>query len=64
MATFTPQIQLREKPLVPADSALLFIDCQNYNCHKDGAEYSNGNGGKSVCYLQCPLQDNVVSHMT
>ena len=29
----------REVPLVPAQSALLFIDVQNFSAHRDGAEF-------------------------
>jgi ureidoacrylate peracid hydrolase len=29
----------REVPVVPAETALLFIDVQNYNCHPKGGEY-------------------------
>jgi ureidoacrylate peracid hydrolase len=29
----------REVPVVPAQTAMLFIDVQNYNCHPDGGEY-------------------------
>ncbi len=37
-ATFKPQTHLRQIPVVPGEAAVLFIDVQNYNCHKDGAE--------------------------
>jgi ureidoacrylate peracid hydrolase len=30
----------REVPLVPASSALLFIDVQNFNAHREGGEYA------------------------
>jgi ureidoacrylate peracid hydrolase len=30
----------REVPLVPAHSALLFIDVQNFNAHREGGEYA------------------------
>lgn len=29
----------REVPVVPAQTAMLLIDVQNYNCHPDGGEY-------------------------
>src|SRR5438309_11366148 len=29
----------RDVPVVPAQTAMLFIDVQNYNCHPDGGEY-------------------------
>ena len=31
----------REVPLVPSQSALLFIDVQNFSAHKDGAEFKD-----------------------
>lgn len=37
-ATYKPQTHLRQIPVVPSEAAVLFIDVQNYNCHKDGAE--------------------------
>ncbi|BDA47138.1 probable peroxyureidoacrylate/ureidoacrylate amidohydrolase RutB at C-terminar half [Coccomyxa sp. Obi] len=37
-ATYKPQTHLRQIPVVPNEAAVLFIDVQNYNCHKDGAE--------------------------
>ncbi len=39
MAYYRPATTGRQAPLVPAASALLFIDVQNYNCHRDGAIY-------------------------
>lgn len=38
LATYKPQTHLRQIPVVPNEAAVLFIDVQNYNCHKDGAE--------------------------
>jgi ureidoacrylate peracid hydrolase len=29
----------RDVPVVPAQTAMLFVDVQNYNCHEDGGEY-------------------------
>ena len=29
----------RDRPLVPAESAILFIDVQNFSAHRDGAEF-------------------------
>ena len=37
-ATYKPQTHLRQISVVPSEAAVLFIDVQNYNCHKDGAE--------------------------
>jgi ureidoacrylate peracid hydrolase len=34
----------REVPLVSAQSALLFIDVQNFNAHRDGGEYAGISG--------------------
>ncbi len=31
----------REVPLIPAQSALLFIDVQNFSAHRDGAEFKD-----------------------
>ena len=38
MAAYNPQTHLRQKAIVPKEAALLFIDVQNYNCHRSGAE--------------------------
>lgn len=37
-AAYNPQTHLRQKAIVPKEAALLFIDVQNYNCHRSGAE--------------------------
>lgn len=37
-ATYKPQTHLRQISVVPSEAAVLFIDVQNYNCHKEGAE--------------------------
>ncbi len=37
-ATYKPQTHLRQIPVVPTEAAVLFIDVQNYNCHRQGAE--------------------------
>ena len=37
-AAYKPQTHLRERAIVPKEAALLFIDIQNYNCHRSGAE--------------------------
>lgn len=37
-ATYKPQTHLRQIPVIPSEAAVLFIDVQNYNCHKIGAE--------------------------
>ncbi|WP_102957708.1 isochorismatase family cysteine hydrolase [Mangrovicella endophytica] len=37
----------REVPLEPHQSALLFIDVQNYAVHRDGAEFKEGGGSSS-----------------
>ena len=37
-AAYTPQTHLRQRAVVPKEAALLFIDIQNYNCHRSGAE--------------------------
>jgi len=31
----------RDVEIAPAQTALLFVDVQNYNCNRDGSEYSN-----------------------
>lgn len=41
MAYCRPQTHLREVPIVPKQSAVLFIDTQNFNCHKEGACFQN-----------------------
>ena len=35
-AAYTPQTHLRQRALIPKEAALLFIDVQNYNCHRSG----------------------------
>lgn len=37
-AAYSPQTHLRQRAIVPKEAALLFIDVQNYNCHRSGAE--------------------------
>ena len=37
-AAYKPQTHQRERAVVPKEAALLFIDVQNYNCHRSGAE--------------------------
>jgi hypothetical protein len=37
-AAYKPQTHLRERAIVTKEAALLFIDIQNYNCHRSGAE--------------------------
>ena len=37
-AAYNPQTHLRERAIIPKEAALLFIDIQNYNCHRSGAE--------------------------
>jgi nicotinamidase-related amidase len=36
MAFFSPQTQFREIAIVPQHTVLLFVDVQNYNCHRGG----------------------------
>jgi hypothetical protein len=38
-AYYQPQPMLREVAIDPAQSVVLFVDIQNYNCHRDGAMY-------------------------
>ena len=38
LATYAPKTQLRQRAVVPLETAVLFIDVQNYNCHPEGAE--------------------------
>lgn len=38
-AYYLPNPALREVPVVIGSTALLFIDTQNYNCHRQGAIY-------------------------
>lgn len=37
MAFYRPDTAQRQAALVPATAAMLFIDVQNYNCHRQGA---------------------------
>lgn len=47
MAYFLPQTHFRETAIVPQHTVLLFIDVQNYNCHRAGALYkAHVNQGK------------------
>ncbi|GLI59999.1 hypothetical protein VaNZ11_002058 [Volvox africanus] len=40
MASYVPQSHLREEAITsPTTATVLFIDTQNYNCHKNGAIY-------------------------
>ncbi|KAK9799734.1 hypothetical protein WJX73_005918 [Symbiochloris irregularis] len=48
MAGFAPQLQVRQQAILPEQTALLFVDCQNYNCHRSGAEYAESSGGHSA----------------
>jgi hypothetical protein len=52
---YRPQTQLRQAAVVPKEAALLFIDIQNYNCHREGSE-SKALG--SVSY-KAPLHSSV-----
>lgn len=36
-ACYSPQTQLREAAISLKRSALLFVDIQNFSCHRDGA---------------------------
>ena len=38
-AAVKPQLELREAAVKPAETALLFIDCQKYNCTREGKLY-------------------------
>lgn len=53
MAFFNPQTQFREIALVPQHTVLLFVDIQNYNCHRGGTLYktliAQGKQNVSVC---------------
>ena len=40
VAYYRPQREQRQAVLVPGQSALLFVDVQNYNCSKQGAMYA------------------------
>ncbi|KAG2436168.1 hypothetical protein HYH02_011672 [Chlamydomonas schloesseri] len=43
MAYYLPQRHLRQEPILDASKcAVLFIDVQNYNCHRSGAIYKQG----------------------
>ncbi|KAG2482014.1 hypothetical protein HYH03_019038 [Edaphochlamys debaryana] len=45
MAYYRPQKHLREVPITdPKSAAVLFIDTQNFNCHRDGAIYKTDDG--------------------
>ncbi|KAK9839753.1 hypothetical protein WJX84_002878 [Apatococcus fuscideae] len=38
VAYYRPQGAQRQASIVPEDAAILFVDTQNFNCHKNGAE--------------------------
>eukprot|EP01025_Chloroclados_australasicus_P001864 TRINITY_DN10447_c0_g2_i1.p1 TRINITY_DN10447_c0_g2~~TRINITY_DN10447_c0_g2_i1.p1 ORF type:complete len:235 (-),score=5.41 TRINITY_DN10447_c0_g2_i1:245-949(-) len=40
-AQFNPQTELRQVTVIPQETVLLFIDLQNYNCHREGSLFSN-----------------------
>ncbi|GIL83112.1 hypothetical protein Vretifemale_11926, partial [Volvox reticuliferus] len=45
MASYVPQKQLREEAIAsPITATVLFIDTQNYNCHRNGAIYGTSGG--------------------
>ena len=56
MASYSPALHLRQSPLRVSEAALLFVDCQNYNCHRSGAEYADGTGGHTVGSIARSLQ--------
>ena len=39
-SAYNPQLHKREAEINPAEAALLFIDCQHYNCSREGGLYS------------------------
>jgi hypothetical protein len=47
-ATFNPLLGLREAAIDLKHTALLFIDCQNFNCSPDGALYGSAAKVSSV----------------
>ena len=52
-AAYTPKTHLRERSIVPEEAALLFIDVQNYNCHRSGAEAAHF--GTVSTHLESPF---------
>lgn len=56
----------REIDLVPEQSALLFIDVQNYAVHRDGAEFKEhgGTGGDRFRYYLERLEATALPNMT
>lgn len=44
MAFFSPQTQFREIAVVPQHTVLLFVDVQNFNCHRGGTLYKTYQG--------------------
>lgn len=52
-ASYDPKPQLREQAIDARQAAVLFIDTQNYNCHRDGAIYSTR---RDVRQMSCCMQ--------
>ena len=61
MASFVPNISLREAPIKLTNSALLFVDVQNYGLHPDGEMYKilEENNPDSFDYLKSQIPQNI-----
>ena len=58
------QVWSREVDLVPGQSALLFIDVQNYAVHRDGAEFKEHGDGDRFRYYLDRLETLALPNMT
>ncbi|KAI6659290.1 Isochorismatase [Oopsacas minuta] len=60
MASFTPNISIREAPLQPKQSAILFVDIQNYSLHSEGIIYKELEKNPiSFTYFQSQIPQNI-----
>jgi ureidoacrylate peracid hydrolase len=56
----------RDVPIEPAQAAVLFVDVQNYNCHRDGGEYagmSEADKADKLGYFFATLEASALPNM-
>jgi hypothetical protein len=63
MAYYSPQTHLREVRIVPSQAAVLFIDTQNFNCHREGACFAHVSADdlEVRCWTQQQLESSTVA---
>ena len=61
MASFSPNVSLREAPIKLTNSAFLFVDVQNFGLHPDGEMYKEleTNNPDSFSYFKSQLPKNI-----